>query len=152
MKHFLFEQIEKLQQFSAIGMPFMLVMNLAISVFGYIQWRGFHPYVGISILTFVMMFIYWSVAHIVVKKGETFKSKARATTKYNPYSVWALSPLQWMLMKHIWFPILQRTAETSEEKTEVTMVEKWLELGYLPKKDFPDHLKEFYITKGERRL
>lgn len=151
-KHFLFEQIEKFQQFSAIGMPVMLVLNLAVSLFSYLQWRNIHPYVGISSLTVVMMCLYWSIAHIVVKKGETFKSKARAAVKYNPYSVWALSPLQWMLMNHIWAPILEGTKETKEQQAQVNMVKNWLKLGYIPKEDFPENLKGFYITKGERRL
>lgn len=152
IKHFLFEQLEKLQQFSAIGMPAMLVINLAISVFNLIKWRGISPYVGISILTFSIMFIYWSMAHLIVKKGETYRSKARAAIKFNPYSIWAISPIQWMLMKHIWVPVLKKQAETKEEKAEVAMVENWMEIGYIPKKDFPDNLKKFYMPKKEKRL
>lgn len=152
IKHFLFEQLEKLQQFAAIGTVVLLVLNLSLSVFGYVQWRDIHPYLGISILAFTIMFLYWSIAHLIVRKGETFKSKARATTKYNPYSVWALSPIQWMLMKHLWFPILKKQSENDKEKDDVVMIERWLDLGYIPKDDFPDDLKSFYITKKEERL
>jgi len=151
-KHFLFEQLEKLQQFSSIGMPLMLVMNLAVSIFAYVQWRDVHPYIGIPLLTFIIMLIYWGTAHLVVRKGETYKSRARAMTKYSPYAVWAIAPFQWMLMKYMWFPVLERTAETDEEKAEVRMVKNWMDIGYIPRKDFPDNLKEFYIAKEEERL
>lgn len=41
-------------------------------------------------------------------------------------------------MKHVWIPVLERTAETDEEKAELNMVKNWLDIGYIPRKDFPD--------------
>jgi len=143
-KNWVFEQMEKFVQFNAIGMPALLVMNLASSLFVYVQYRSVHPYVGISSLFVSLFFAYWLVSHLVVRKGGTYLNRSRAAIKYNQYSVWAIPPFQWMMIMYVWM-------DGIKDKEKKAKVENWLKLGYIPKKDFPDELKEFYIAKEGNR-
>ena len=145
-KNFIFEQIEKFIQFNAIGIPILLVSNLVSSIFIYIQHRDIHPYYGMPLIFFLIFFLYWIAAHLVVRKGGTYINRSRAAIKYNQYSVWAIPPFQWMMIKYVWLPVLKM-----EDMEKATMVENWLKLGYIPKKDFPKELLEFYIAKEGTR-
>ena len=35
---------------------------------------------------------------------------------------------------------------------QIIKVKNWCDMGYIPKKDFPKHLKKYYITTQENRL
>lgn len=145
-KNFIFEQIEKFVQFNGIGIPVMLVMNLTVGLLPYIEQRSFHPYLGFPLVFSTIFILYWTTAHIVVRKGGTYINRSRAAIKYNQYSVWAIPPFQHMMIQHVWLPVLKQS-----DLSKAEMVENWLRLGYIPKEDFPDELKEFYIAKEGSR-
>ena len=148
-RDFVFEQIEKIQQFSGIGTPVMLILTFTFTAFTYIEHRNVHPYLGIPLIFLGIFLVYWSIAHTVVRKGGTYISRSRAAIKYNQFSVWEIPPFQWMMMRYIWIPVLERTANTDDEKKELGMVLRWMDLGFIPKDDFPDKLKHFYMADNE---
>lgn len=153
-------QYVKLKKVAAVGGMIMLAINLSLTMFLYIEHRNIHPYVGIPVLFILVMFVLWILAHIYVSKMEMYRTEQMAEVTYNPYSVYALAPFQEMIYSYSAIPmmkaLLKTLPEDSEEhkelKTKLGRFEEWCKLGYIPKKDFPDELKRYYITDKQQRL
>lgn len=166
IRKFVNEQYVKLKRVAAVGSLVLLGVNLSLSVYPYVSHRfpeylfGIVPstWIAIPVVFIVLMTLLWLCAHIYVKKMEMYRTEFRAEMMFNPYAVYALRPWEEMYFSHTFLPIMETLIELSKgeqkEKLEknIKKFKNWLELGYIPKKDFPKHLKKFYITKKEQRL
>lgn len=168
LRRFLNVQYIKMKNLSAVGSLVLLTLNLSFVMYPFIEHRfpervlGLipRPWVGVPLVFFVTMFFIWFFAHLYVTKLEMYRTEKRAEMLFNPYQIYAIQPFQEMVYRHINTPLMRSVMELlpdgSPEKDDLRkdylMVRNWLELGYIPKKDFPSHLKGFYITEKERRL
>jgi len=153
-------QYIKLKKVAAVGSMVLLAINLSLTIFMYMEERDIHPYIGIPIVFFVVMFILWGLAHIYVKKMEMYRTEQMAEVTYNPYSVYALAPFQEMIYSHSAIPmmraLLKMLPEDCEEhknlKEKLEKFEKWCKEGYIAKEDFPPDLRKYYLTSKQQRL
>ena len=67
---------------------------------------------------------------------------------YNPYAVDHFTPKEEMMIKLIYLPLL----EHAEKDIEANMVRQWIDFGYIPQYQFPEHLKPFLKGKKQKRL
>jgi len=159
-------QYVKIKQLAAVGALLLLAFNLSLSIYPFIEFRfqeyyWFIPreYILIPLLWFLIMLSMLLCAHIWVRKFHMYRTEKRAETTYNPYTVYAFTPFQEMYFRHVYLPFMKSNYSLmpdSNEKTqllaEISMVSNWVKLGYIPKKDFPKHLKKYYLADFESRL
>lgn len=160
-------QYVKMKRMAAVGGLILLAVNLAFTIYPYIEFRfpeyffGLIPraWVGVPLVLIVIMLLIWLGAHIYVKKLEMYRTEWVAERIYNPYAVYAIGPFEEMLYRTMTIPTLQAAyatmpegKEKKEVKEKLEKAKKYVDLGYIPKEDFPQHLKKYYITNKERRL
>jgi hypothetical protein len=166
IRKFVNMQYVKMKRLSAVGSLILLAINLSFTVYPYVEHRFPESianipraWLGVPIILMIIMLLIWLGAHIYVQKMEMYRTEKRAEMVLNPYAVYAFNPFQEMWFGHIYLPTMKGVLELlpeGEEKEKIQkeydMVRKWIEKGYIPKGDFPKHLKKFYITKKEQRL
>lgn len=152
-------QYVKIKRTAAVGSLIILALNLSFSVYPYVEHRNIHPYIAIPTLFLFLILLIWLLSHIYVKKLEMYRGEWLAEKIYNPYAVYAIGPFEEMkyrnfdivIMEEL-FNLLPDGKRKNELKNQIDKVKNWCDLGYIPKKDFPNHLKKYYITKNESRL
>jgi len=167
IRKFFNEQYVKMKRMAAVGSLVLLAVNLSFTVYPYIEFRfpefffGIIPrtWVIVPLLLFFIIFLIWCVSHIYIRKMEMYRTESRADQLYNPYAVYAFNPFQEMWWRNIYVPQMEgiyynmsNGNEKDKLKKQIEMVKDWLNKGYIPKKDFPNHLKKYYLTKKEQRL
>jgi len=153
-------QYIKLKKVAAVGSMIMLSINLSLTIFLYLGHRNIHPYVGIPLVFVGVLMVLWFLAHIYVRKMEMYRTEQAAEVTYNPYSVYAISPFQEMIYSYSAVPmmkaLLKILPEDSKEyedlKNHLEKFENWCKLGYIPKDDFPEELRRYYLTNKQQRL
>lgn len=159
LKKFINMQYVKIKRTAAVGSLIILALNLSFSIYPFIEHRNIHPYIAIPLVFIIVVFLLWMAAHLYVKKLEMYKTESLAERILNPYSVYAIGPFEEMkyrnidlvIMKYI-FELLPEGKQKQDLKDQIEKVTHWCNLGYIPKKDFPQHLRKYYITKNEMRL
>lgn len=159
-------QFMKLKQVAVVGSLVILLINLALNIYPLVAHRFPEKilmlpksWVIIPLLFIFVLFIIWLLAHLWVMKFEMYRTQQRARMILNPYNIYHFNPFQIMRFRNIFLPIMYSQLEMMEEgkdkeryKKQIKMIEKWLELGYIPKEDFPDDLKEYYLTDKDNKL
>lgn len=180
VRRFVNVQYVKMKRVAAVGSLILLTINLSFLVYPYIEFRvpefilGMpRMYLILPIIFIIIVFIVWLGAHIYTETMEMYRTESRANIMYNPYQVYAFQPFWEMWWRDVYVPQMRTQLtvlknlhknEANEEekkylekdikymKSEVDKIKNWLELGFIPKKDFPEHLKKFYKTNKEIRL
>ena len=167
VRKFLNLQYVKVRRVAAVGSLILLMINLSLTMYPYIEHRfggdifGIpSAYIGIPFLFVFIGVVVLLLAHIYVKKMEMYRTEQHAEIKYNPFSVYAFSPFEEMMYTNSIVPIMRGLLhilpEGSEEqkklKEETDKFERWCRLGYIPKEEFPKNLMEYYITEKQQRL
>ena len=153
-------QVTKIKHVGMLISIVLLALNLSLTVYSFIKWRGIHPYLGTTLLFFVIMFLILAFSHIWMNKWHMYAPQKMAEAiLYNPYAVFAYTPFQEMWFSHIYIPIMEALYDTIQDeekkkkfKKSLELVKKWTKLGYIPKEDFPEHLKKYYIFDEGMRL
>ena len=159
LKKFINMQYVKMKRTAAVGSLFILALNLSFSMYPFIEHRNIHPYIAVPLVFLLVVVLLWMAAHLYVKKLEMYKTESLADRIFNPYSVYAIGPFEEMKYRNIDLVIMENIFELLPEgkqkqdlKNQIDKVTHWCNLGYIPKKEFPQHLKKYYITKNEIRL
>jgi len=147
-------QYVKMKKLAAVGSLILLALNLSFSIYPYMEFRlpdmvfGTIPktYFAIPLLFLLILLSIWFFAWIYVRVLEMYRTECRADIIYNPYAVYAINPFQEMWFREIYLPLLKDHPEHYKR------VKNWCDLGYIPKDDFPEYLKKYYITDKESRL
>ena len=163
IRGFLNLQYTKIITLAAVGSIILLAFNLALSIFSYMEFR-FPKYIffipsawlGVASIFILIMLIIWISAHIYVRVFEMYRTEKSAEMMFNPYGIYAFSPFQEAWFRNYHLPILKALAkehpDDQELKDALQKVERWLHLGYIPKDEYPEDLKKYYITKIQRRV
>ena len=159
IRKFINMQYVKIKRTAAVGSLVILTLNLSLSIYPFISHRNIHPYFAIPLLFTSVMLILWIAADIYVKRLEMYRTEFLAERILNPYSIYAIGPFEEMKYRTMEIPImgaLSKIMPKGQEKNDfekhLTKLKKWCDLGFIPKADFPSHLKKYYITKTENRL
>jgi hypothetical protein len=152
-------QYVKIKRTAAVGSLIILTLNLSFSIYPFISHRGIHPYVAIPLLFSIVIIVIWIAADFYVKRLEMYRTESLAERILNPYAIYAIGPFEEMKYRHMEIPIMEAISKMMPEgkeknifDTQLDKVKTWCNLGYIPRKDFPNHLKKYYISKTENRL
>jgi len=154
IRNYIMRQLEKLRRIAPVGSLIILTINLAFTVYPYVAWRGIHPYIGVTAIALLIAAVLLFAAYIWMDRLEMYRSELKAAKTYNPYAVYALQPYEEMWFR-LWFiPMMKYALDEDKDhlKENLEKVEEWVERGYIPKEQFPEHLKKYYITDKEQRL
>jgi len=166
IRRFINLQYVKMKKIAAVGSLILLTINLSLTIYPYVEFRlpdtiFFIPstYIVIPIIFLFVVLLILIGAHIYVRKLEMYRTESLADKLLNPYAVYAIGPFEEMLYRTMTIPTLEAAYQSMPECKEKTEVKKQLDnakkfvnLGYIPKEDFPNHLKKYYLTEKERRL
>jgi hypothetical protein len=167
LRKFLNTQYVKMKRMAAVGSMVLLAVNLAFTVFPYVQHRfdeylfGFVPstYLVITLLFFVIILLIWLGAHVYVRVFEMYRTESVADMMYSPYSIYAMSPKDEIYLRDVNLPMMEAMEKILPEgkqkkdlEQEIQKIKNWCEKGFIPKEDFPQHLKKYYLTEKQQRL
>jgi len=77
-----------------------------------------------------------------------YQEEWRGEMLYNPYAVDHFTPKEEMMIRYIYLPILEFTGKDKE----TAIVKQWIDTGYIPHCQFPEHLNPFLKGKKEKKL
>jgi hypothetical protein len=155
-----------MKRMAAVGSLVLLAVNLAFTIYPYIEFRfpteiyGIpRAWIGVPLVFIIIIFLIWGASHIYVRVFEMYRTESKADVIYNPYAVYALNPSAEMMIRDIYIPIMESNYALLHEGKdkerldgEIKKVKNWCNKGYMPKEDFPEHLKSMYITEKQKRL
>jgi hypothetical protein len=152
-------QYVKIKRTAAVGSLIMLILNLSFTIYPFVEHRGVHPYFAIPLIFLIVFLLVWLASHIYVKKFEMYRTESVAEKLFNPYAVYAIGPFEEMKYRNMdlviietLYGLLPEGEKKQELKEQIEKIRNWCDLGYIPKKDFPKHLKKYYMTNIENRL
>ncbi|MFO8133502.1 MAG: hypothetical protein R6U10_06210 [Thermoplasmatota archaeon] len=153
-------ELAKIKQVAMVGSVVLLTLNIALTAYPYIAWRGIHPYVGVALVFLAILAAIWLLAHLYMNVLEMYKEQKLAeNVLYNPYAVHQFNPFQevtWMQYNMVVLEALHGMATDDSMRGRlqdaIDTVERWLSLGYIPRRDFPAHLQRYYLTRREERI
>jgi hypothetical protein len=139
----------------------LLAANQAILIYNLIAWRGISLYLAVPAILALLAIAVIAFAKIWVDLLETYKNQVRAQTALNPKQIYQIPPFQEMAWRHIHVPRMRSHARLLEDAGDTNLsedlyreadrLERWVQLGYIPRDDFPDHLLDHYLAdEGER--
>jgi len=166
VRGFFNNQYVKMKKMAAVGSLILLAVNLAFTVYPYIEfrfpeeiWIIPRAWVGVPLVFIFIMILIWFFAHIYIKIFEMYRTETRADMMFNPFCVYAFGPFEEMLWRNVQLPTLEAAWASMPDgerkdkiKKELDKARKWVEMGYIPKEDFPKHLRKYYITNKQQRL
>lgn len=157
IRRFVNKQMAKIKRISGVGSLILLVINLSFSVYAYIEYRGIHIYIALPLLVLLMGSILLLVAHFYTL--HMYRTEAEAEKYFNPYATYAIGPFEEITYRFIYLPMMKALLSTMDDEIEkkvfkekIDIWERWINLGYIPKDEYPKHLLKFYITNKEARL
>lgn len=159
-------QFVKLKQVAMVGSLVILAVNLSLTLYPYIEhrlpyyiWEIPRAWLGIPLIFVFVMFVLWIIAHIWTSYLEMYRTQQRAERMLNPYNVYHFNPFQIAWYRNFHLPLMKEQLEQinnpdrkKKYKRQVERVERWLDIGYIPKDEYPDDIKEFYLTDKKNRL
>jgi len=167
IRRFINLQYVKMKRMASVGSLILLAVNLAVTLYPYIEFRlprfvfGFIPrvYLGIFVLFVFITFLIWVGAHVYIRKFGMNRTEHMADVSYNPYAVYQIGPFEEMLYRTVTIPTLEASYSTMKDgvdkdriKVSLDKAKKWVDLGFIPKDDFPVHLRKYISQNKERRL
>lgn len=158
LKYFTLQMI-KVKRTAPMYNLILLVLLNALSIYPILEGRAIHPYISFPAVLVLLITLIWAGSHLYQIVLGMNKNEARAERIINPYCVWAMGPWEEMLIRNIWLPSMKgiyANMPGGEDKIElgeaISNMSRWVELGYIPKKDYPKHLLKHYIAKDGERL
>jgi len=152
-------QYVKLKKVAPVGSMITLFLNLAFTMYPYVEHRFPHPYLGIPVVFGINLFIGLFLAHVYLNWLQMYRTEAEAEKYFNPYAVNYFGPWEEVVYRNLWIPVLEgiRDNETNPKRKEyyqrcIDRFLGWMDQGFVPKKDFPKHLLKFYKDRTQKRL
>lgn len=159
VRRFFNMQIQKLKRVASIGSLILLVFNLSLLIYPYIEHRNVHPYLAIPTIFVLISLLILLLAHAYLKWLDMYRTEQETERYFNPYAVYAFQPWDEMVYRYIHIPMLEAVYHMQPEgnykrdlEQLIKKLYRWVNKGYIPKEDFPDHLKKYYITNRQARL
>lgn len=159
LRRAVYVQIVRLQKISGPASLVLLVVNLAVSAWSLLEWRGWNARVAIPSLAVLLFFTVLAVANVMAR-WRMYVAERGAMVRHNPAEVYAFTPFQEVMFRHQVLPALRTQAATaeatgadaSELRQEVERLSGWVERGYIPYEEYPEHLRGYYLHGQGGRL
>jgi len=141
-------QYKKIGMVAAVGSVVLLGLNLSISIFDSMQSPPLHPYVLIPLFFIGVMVCIWlfSVLYVDVLRMNAYEQWQEMLLK--PFNVNLFTVFQLTWWREVYIPMLRKL----ELDEQADRLEKWLDLGYIPKEDFPEELRKYVVMEEEYKL
>jgi len=142
----------------------LLVVLNSLTLYYYIEHREIHPYIAVPIIALSLGAGIWLISVIYYRVALMHRGEKFAEIFFDPYQVSHFRPFEEILYRYMWLRIMgcqsallsddEAIREEAKQKMDesIKLFTKWIELGYIPKEDYPKHLLHFYKTSVERRL
>ena len=153
-------ELTKIKQVAMVGSVILLTLNIALTAYPYLAWRGIHPYAGVALVFLGILGVIWLLAHVYMNVLEMYKEQKMAeSVLYNPYAVHQFTPFQEVTWRYYNMTVLKAlqsmaTDDATRQRLDnaIDTAENWLSRGYIPRQDFPEHLQKYYLTRREERI
>lgn len=150
MLRWIARQYRKVGMIAAVGSIILLMLNLSVSIYDLVEWRGIHPYLTITLFFLIGLICIWGFALLYVNVLKMNKYEKMADSSLNPINVNVLTPFQIMWWRTISRALL--SGDKSEQRQSMEKIDRWTKLGYIPVNDIPDDLKRYCIFGRDERL
>lgn len=151
-------RIDKTKGILTIG---LLIANLSLTFWGLLGW-DYNAYLGVPMIMLLLGILGIIFANVWVDGFQFYKNERRAKVSLNPTEVYQMNPFQIMIWSAIYRPqmwaLYHILYEHSQDKLAddmlvfIRQLEKWIELRYIPKEDFPEDLKHHYLAEEGEAL
>ena len=108
MKRWFMVQIWRLQQIAMMGSLILLVVNLGLTIYGYIEWRTPNPYIALPVILFLLMAVIWTAAWYYDRRLKLWREQMMVAIDRNPYAQDRLSPKETIQMEWMWIPLVSQ--------------------------------------------
>jgi hypothetical protein len=162
-RRFVMIQLAKMQKVYMPASLMLLVLTNSLLFIPYFENRDIHPYLSVFFVSSFLFLLLLSIAHIYVRKFGMNQFQHRADVELNPFTVNHLSPLDEVRWRTFYLPSMTTYYKILENinkddsylpvlKQEIDKIQRWVNLGYIPPDDAPDHLKALFSSIVEMRL
>lgn len=152
-------QLGMLKRTATVINMFLLVFANSLLLSGYLEQRNIHPYVAIPLVFISVSIILWYLSRFFVLKMEMYRTEKLTDKILDPFAVYGLIPYEEMWFRELFIPnmearysMMPEGRAKEEYKKHIDNVKEWVVNGIIPKKQFPEHLKKYYLTEKEHRL
>ena len=163
LRRFVMIQFAKMQKVYMPASLMLLILTNSLLFIPYFENRNIHPYVSVCFISLSLFLLLLIIAHVYVRKLGMNQFQHCADIKLNPFAVNHLSSLDEMRWRTFYIPsmttqykILEYLNENDSYlpvlKQEINKIKRWVDLGYIPPDDAPDHLKDLFKSIMEMRL
>lgn len=156
-------QLSKVYKIYQPGTMALLVLTNSLLFIEYFSERNIHPYATVLLVSTTICIILWVAAHIYTRWLNLNEFQHRGEMEFNPYAVNHLTPLDEMRWRTYYLPsmisyyeILKHFDKNNNHlpvlEDKINCIKRWVDLGYIPPEDAPEHLKDLFKSKMELRL
>lgn len=149
MKKIVAQQLDRLMRVSPILSISLLVGSVALNVVQLVSWRG-HPYIWMFLSVLILSILVLGVSNLWAGPLGMIAAMRGSQAFHDPVQVYKLTPFERMLWQHGMIPQMEHQLSLKWDEQFATQIErlrKWCSLGYIPKDEFPCHLKHYYFGK-----
>ncbi len=122
-------QMWRLQQIASIGTLVLLMLNLALQLFGFVKWRGEvlnNPYFTVPLIALILAAIVWGVAIVWDLRLKMWRDQATVLVERNPYTKERLSSKEVFLYGLVYIPVMERLAKDDPKIDEaLKVIKEW---------------------------
>ncbi len=122
-------QMWRLQQVAAIGTLVLLIINLSLSLFGYIKWREplNNPYFTVPLIAILIALGVWGFAIFWDLRLKMWRDQATVLVEKNPYTKEKMYSKEIAIYKVVYLPILRQLGKDNPEINKAAdALENWL--------------------------
>ena len=140
MKHWFMTQVWRFQQIAMIATLALMMVNLSLTLYKYVQWRIPDPYIGLPMLVFALLLMVWISAWYYDRKLKLWREQMMVAVDRNPYAQDRLTPKEIINMEWIWIPIVNHADPQTADK-----LRQWVQLE---KFKYPEVAAQVEVIKG----
>ncbi len=146
LKKWFMVQVWRLQQIAMVGSLILLVVNLALTLYGYVRWRLPNPYMGVPLVALVLIGIIWGAAWVWDRHLKLWREQQTVMVDRNQYAGECLNPKEAVLFEWSWIPMVEKADPKMADNLRA-----WLRKQYLtnpPLREAAAEIKES-ILRGK---
>lgn len=137
----------------------LLTVNQALLIAQTVAWRGFNPWIVVPSVAFLLFTLAIAISYAVWILGDGYHAETAAQVAHNPTQTYAYNPFQQVEHKQLRIPKLRAIAAIAEDhdpeaaaelREAIDRWERWVDLGYIPRDEYPEHLLHHYLSDGGR--
>lgn len=139
----------------------LLTVNQALLIAQTVAWRGLDPWIVVPTVAFTLFTLAVAVSYAIWVLGDGFHHETAAQVDHNPIQVNTWNPFQKIEHAKLRIPKLRALAAVAENhdpkaaaelREAIDRWERWVDLGYIPRDEYPEELLHHYLSKEGQPL